>query len=151
MANAARIEAGEIQDHMPVIGSDGRPFGTVDKVEGEYIKLARSDDASGGRHRWVPLTLVAGLDGGQLRLSMPAAQAEEAALDTDEVMRRLALDPDAAAAFGQHTDDEPHGSRAQAHGGPKGQREHGQSGSISGNQGGPGGQTSFGVNTQRLK
>ena len=47
-------------------------------------------------------------------------------------------------ASGQPTDEAPHGSRAHAHG-PKGERQHGQSGSVSGNRGGPPGQTSFGV------
>jgi hypothetical protein len=149
MVNAARAEQGEIQGHMPVVGSDGRPVGTVDHLDGDFIKLTRSDDASGGRHRWLPRSLVAGLDGGQVRLSVPAAQAEDAALDEDEAQRRMTLDPDGRREFGQPENGGPHGSRAHAHGGPKGQREHGQSGSISGNQSGPPGETSFGVNTQR--
>jgi hypothetical protein len=142
MADAARIARGEIQDHMPVTGSDGRPLGTVDRVEGDFIKLMRNDPNAGGGHHWLPLSTVAGLDGGVVRLSMPAAQAESAWLDEAEVARRLTLDPDAAAAFGRPDDGMPHGSRAHAHGGPKGQREHGQSGQAPG----PPGQTSFGVN-----
>jgi hypothetical protein len=120
MANAESIAAGEIEDHMPVIGSDGRAVGTVDHLEGRFIKLMRSDDASGGRHRWMPRSLVVGVEGGQARLSMPAAQAEEAMLDEDEVQRRLSLDPDGGREFGQSPDGAPHGSRAHAHGGPKG-------------------------------
>lgn len=142
MANASQIARGQIGDHMPVVGSDGKPFGTVDRVEGEFIKLARNSPESGEGHRYLPLSTVAGLDGGLVRLSMPATQAGEACLSEGEVAQRLALDPDAAAAFGRPTDDEPHGSRAHAHGGPKGQREHGQSGQAPG----PPGQTSFGVN-----
>jgi hypothetical protein len=142
MANAARIARGEIQDHMPVTGSDGRPLGTVDRVEGDFIKLMRNDPNVGGGHHWLPLSTVAGLDGGVVRLSMPAAQAESAWLDEAEVARRLTLDPNAGAAFGRPDDGAPHGSRAHAHGGPKGEREHGQSGQAPG----PAGQTSFGVN-----
>lgn len=152
MFGTPRSEHAEIQEQMPVVGSDGRPVGSVDHLDGDFIKLTRSDDASGGRHRWIPRTLVAGLDGGLVRLSVPAAQAEAAALDEDEAQRRMTLDPDGRREFGQPDDGGgPHGSRAHAHGGPKGKREHGQSGSISGNQGGPPGETSFGVNTQRLK
>ena len=120
MANADRLAHGEIPEQTPVVGSDGRPVGTVDRVEGDHIKLKRGDD---GQHRWLPLTTVAGLDGGLVRLSLPAAQAADAMLDEAELARRMALDPDAGAAFGRPDDSGPHGSRAKAHG-PKGQPEH---------------------------
>ena len=144
MANASGLARGEIGDHMPVVGSDRQPFGTVDRVEGEFIKLARNSPESGEGHRYLPLSTVAGLEGGLVRLSMPAAQAAAACITEAEMAQRLALDPDAAASLGRPTDDAPHGSRAHAHGGPKGQREHGQSGQAPG----PPGQTSFGVNRQ---
>ncbi|MFC7541504.1 DUF2171 domain-containing protein [Siccirubricoccus deserti] len=68
MANAADLAHGEIPDHTPIIGSDGRPVGAADGIEGEYIKLMRGED---GQHRWLPRKLVAGLEGGQVRLSCP--------------------------------------------------------------------------------
>ena len=98
MVDAARLAQGEIQDHMPVVGSDGRHLGTVDRVEGDFIKLTRAEEAPGGRHRWLPLSTVAGLDGGLVRLSPPAAQAEQSCLTEGEVADRLSLDPDAAAS-----------------------------------------------------
>ncbi|WP_149539203.1 DUF2171 domain-containing protein [Siccirubricoccus phaeus] len=146
MANAQRLERGEIPDHAPVVGSDGRPVGMVDRVEGEYLKLMRGE---AGEHRWLPRSTVAGLEGGLVRLSLPALQAPAAMLGEAEVAGRLASDPDAGPAFGRPEDDAPHGSRAHAHGGPKGKRQHGQSGSVSGNRGGPPGQTSFGVSPNR--
>jgi hypothetical protein len=120
MANAADLAHGEIPDHTPIIGSDGRPVGAVDGVEGEYIKLMRGED---GQHRWLPRSLVTGLEGGLVRLSLPAAQAKDAMVEEAELARRLALDPDAGAAFGRPDDSGPHGSRAQAHG-PKGSPNH---------------------------
>ncbi|HEY8613559.1 MAG TPA: DUF2171 domain-containing protein [Roseomonas sp.] len=129
MVNAAKLAAGEIQDHMPVIGSDGEPFGMVDHVEGEFIKLAKSDPASGGVHRYIPLTTVAGLDGGVVRLSMPAEQAKQACVSEAEMQQRLSLDPDAKTQLGQEQDG-PHGSRAKAQGG-KGEREHRSAGQAS--------------------
>ena len=80
MADAAKLDRGQIQDHMPVVGSDGRHVGIVDKVEGDWIKLAKDDPQRPGEeeHRYVPLSTVAGLDGGMVRLSMPAAQIGEA-------------------------------------------------------------------------
>lgn len=116
MANASDLAHGEIPDHTPIVGSDGRPVGAVDGVEGDYIKLMR-DEA--GQHRWLPRKLVAGLEGGLIRLSMPAAQAAEAMVGEAELSRAQSLDPDAGAAFGRPDDSGPHGSRAQAHG-PKG-------------------------------
>jgi len=144
MVNAAKIAKGEIQDHMPVVGSDGRPFGTVDHVQGDYIKLTRSDPASGGEHRYIPCSTVAGLDGGVVRLSMPAEQMQQACLSEAEMRERVSRGPDAGAPFGEAKEDGPHGSRAHAHGGPKGKREHGTSGQASG----PGGQLSFGADNK---
>lgn len=140
MANAAHIEKGQIQDHMPVVGSDGRPFGTVDHLAGDYIKLSRNDPQAGGIHRYLPLSLVVGLEGGVVRLSMPVAQVQQACLTEEEVRNRISLDPDEGARFGQPHDDAPHGSRGKAHG-AKGERQHGTSGQAPG----PGGRLSFGA------
>ncbi|MBP0445984.1 DUF2171 domain-containing protein [Roseomonas sp. SSH11] len=129
MANAADMAAGKIPDHTPVVGSDGQHFGTVDSVEGEYIKLTKTDPASGGVHRYIPRSLVAGLEGGVVRLSMPAEKAREASIDEAEMQQRLSLDPDAKTQLGQETDG-PHGSRAKAQGG-KGEREHRSPGAAS--------------------
>ena len=38
-------------EHMEIKGSDGQHIGTVDRVEGNRIKLTKSDQASGGQHR----------------------------------------------------------------------------------------------------
>ena len=67
-----------IREHMQVIGADGVPVGTVDKVEGGRIKLTR--DASGeghhaGHHHFVPGNLVAEVEGDTVRLSANAAVA----------------------------------------------------------------------------
>ena len=142
MVNAAKLDRGQIQDHMPVVGSDGRNVGIVDKVEGDWIKLTKDDPQSETEgHRYVPLSTVAGLDGGMVRLSMPAAQAQ-AAMETDESMeQKRALRLEEGHGPGQVEPDGPHGSRGAKHGGPKGQREHGMSGQAPG----PPGQTSFGV------
>lgn len=60
----------DIQEHMEVIGADGGHVGTVDKVEGGRIKLTKSDRDSGGQHHYLPLGLVADVDGGRVRMSM---------------------------------------------------------------------------------
>jgi hypothetical protein len=37
----------EIHEHMKVIGKDGVPVGTVDRVEGDRIKLTKKDSPEG--------------------------------------------------------------------------------------------------------
>ena len=68
------IEAGNIREHMEVIGADGVHLGTVDHVDGDRIKLTRED--SGDRqHHYVSLGLVADIEGEVVRLSASAANA----------------------------------------------------------------------------
>ena len=40
----------QIKEHMEVIGADGVHIGTVDKVEGNRIKLTKADSGE-GKHR----------------------------------------------------------------------------------------------------
>jgi hypothetical protein len=64
-----------IREHMKVIGSDRQPVGTVDHVEGERIKLARSDPQAQGRHHYIPADWVDRIDGDQVCLRQKAAEA----------------------------------------------------------------------------
>lgn len=48
-----------IQEHMAVVGADGEHVGTVDKVEGDRIKLTREDPTARGQHHYIPLSWVA--------------------------------------------------------------------------------------------
>jgi hypothetical protein len=70
-------DASEIREHMEVIGSDGAHVGTVDHMEDGRIKLTRSDPSSGGRHHYLRLEEVAGVEGDKVRLSSDAARARE--------------------------------------------------------------------------
>jgi hypothetical protein len=70
MTNAASI-----REHMEVIGADGVHVGTIDKVEGQRIKLTKRDSGEGahrGHHHYIPLSLVAEVEGQQVRLSANA-------------------------------------------------------------------------------
>lgn len=61
-----------IREHMEVIGADGVHVGTVDKVEGERIKLTRQDSGMGdhkGHHHYISIGLVADVEGDKVRLS----------------------------------------------------------------------------------
>ena len=63
-----------IREHMEVIGADGVHLGTVDRVEGERIKLTRADSgiAHTDHHHFIPRGLVAEVEGDRVRLSANA-------------------------------------------------------------------------------
>jgi hypothetical protein len=64
-----------IREHMEVIGADGVHVGTVDRLEGDRIKLAKKDSGQGsheGHHHYISTALVADTDGGRVRLSANA-------------------------------------------------------------------------------
>ena len=67
-----------IREHMEVIGADGVHLGTVDKVDGDRIKLTKADSGAGsheGHHHYISVGLVAEVEGDQVRLSATAANA----------------------------------------------------------------------------
>ena len=64
-----------IREHMEVIGADGVHIGTVDRLEGNRIKLTKKDSGEGshaGHHHYVPMALVADIEGEKVRLSANA-------------------------------------------------------------------------------
>ncbi|MBB5711550.1 DUF2171 domain-containing protein [Sphingomonas sp. IC-56] len=74
-------DATAIREHMEVIGADGVHVGTVDKVEGDRIKLTKKDSGAQiegaeqsheGHHHFISLGLVADVEGDQVRLSANA-------------------------------------------------------------------------------
>ena len=67
------VDPSTIRAHMPVVGSDGAHVGTVDAVEGDRIKLTRTDSRDGSHH-YLPLTQVDHVDT-QVHLSVPAISA----------------------------------------------------------------------------
>jgi hypothetical protein len=69
------VDVSSIREHMEVVGADGGHVGTVDKVDGERIKLTKDDRGAGGQHHYVPLTMVADVEANAVRLSMKAELA----------------------------------------------------------------------------
>jgi hypothetical protein len=68
----------EIKEHMEVIGADGVHVGTVDKIEGNRIKLTKKDSGEGshkGHHHYIDRGLVAGVERDKVRLSATGAVA----------------------------------------------------------------------------
>ena len=72
----------QIRPHMDVIGADGVHVGTVDKVEGDRIKLTKKDSGAqvegaeggthSGHHHFISTGLVADVEGDKVRLSANA-------------------------------------------------------------------------------
>ena len=65
----------KIKEHMEVIGADGVHVGTVNRVEGDKIKLTKKDGGEGshrGYHHTIPMALVAEVEGNKVRLSANA-------------------------------------------------------------------------------
>lgn len=65
-------DTSKIREHMEVIGADGVHVGTVDRIEGERIKLTKLDSGQGahkGHHHYIPSSLIAEVEGNNVRLS----------------------------------------------------------------------------------
>ena len=68
----------DIAEHASVVGSDGGHVGTVDKVEGDRIKLTKNDDpdGSGAHHHYIPISNVASVQNGEVKLTVTASDAK---------------------------------------------------------------------------
>ena len=65
----------DVKEGMEVIGADGGHLGTVDRIDGDRIKLTNKDSGQGsheGHHHYLSRGLVAGVEGDQVRLSANA-------------------------------------------------------------------------------
>jgi hypothetical protein len=66
----------DVREHMEIIGADGVHVGTVDKIEGDRIKMTKKDSGShSDHHHYIPAGLIAGIEGNQVRLSATGANA----------------------------------------------------------------------------
>lgn len=96
----------EVREHMEIVGADGIHVGTVDKVEGNRIKMTKPDSGShSGHHHYISGGLVATVEGDRVRLSANADAAilleEEKSgqgiFDSGSTMRKVVIGAVAAA------------------------------------------------------
>lgn len=82
------VEASQIREHLVVHakgagtmqGAPGAHIGTIDRVEGSYIKITEKDSYD-GRHHWFPLTWVESIDENAVYLDRTAEKAIAEFLD----------------------------------------------------------------------
>jgi hypothetical protein len=70
----------DVKEGMEVIGADGVHIGTVDRIDGDRIKLTKKDSGFGGHeghHHDISRGLVADIEGDVVRLSANADVAVE--------------------------------------------------------------------------
>lgn len=70
----------DIKEGMEVIGADGVHVGTIDRIEGDRIKLTKADSGEGsheGHHHYLSRGLIADVEGDKVRLSANGAVAAE--------------------------------------------------------------------------
>ncbi|SEQ91785.1 hypothetical protein SAMN05216548_10914 [Faunimonas pinastri] len=70
-------DASEIREHMEVVGSDHQHVGKVDHMDGDRIKLAKTDPAAGGEHHFIHIDSVGGIEGDRVVLNRTAAEARD--------------------------------------------------------------------------
>ena len=74
------IDSSQIREHAEVVSADGMHIGTVDRVEGDRIKLTKKDSGAqiegatghSDHHHYLPIGLVAEVEGDKVRLSANA-------------------------------------------------------------------------------
>ena len=68
----ARLDQGG--EHMQVMDKNGEHVGTLDHLDGDRIKLTRSD-SSDGQHHYVPLSQVESMDNVAVHLNITREEA----------------------------------------------------------------------------
>jgi hypothetical protein len=68
---------GQIREHMEVVGNDDQHVGTVDKIAGDRIILAKSDPDSGGVHHSLSCSDIDRVEGDRVILDCTADRARD--------------------------------------------------------------------------
>ena len=80
---AKRQLLGQVREQMEVVGNDDERVGTVDKVAGDRVILAKSDPESGGVHHSISCADVGRVEGDRVILDCTAEQARKRWRDED--------------------------------------------------------------------
>lgn len=79
------IDTTQIKEHAEIISADGLHVGTVDRVEGNRIKLTKKDSGAGhqGHHHFIELDLVESVDENRVRLTAKSADVVASEEESD--------------------------------------------------------------------
>jgi hypothetical protein len=94
----------QVKEHMTVVGADSVRVGTVDKVEGDRIKLTEDSSSAGrhaGHHHFIPKGLIAAIEGNTVRLSSNASVA--VSLEEEENHQPLNVSTQASQPYREPT------------------------------------------------
>lgn len=95
------FEKWRIKEHMEVTDSEGRHLGTVDSIDGDRIKLTRSDSAD-GRHHYLDIDQI-----DRIAENRAWLKADVALSDSDGSAAAPAADRGGTQAYsGQHASPE---------------------------------------------
>ena len=72
---ARRQMLGQVREHMEVVASDDEHVGTVDRVAGDRLILAKSDPESGGVHHSLSCSEIDRIEGDRVILNINATEA----------------------------------------------------------------------------
>ena len=72
----ANYDPSAIKEHQKILGADGTHVGTVDHLDGERIKMSRSDSVD-GQHHYLSTGLIASVDEEGVHLSANGAEAAQ--------------------------------------------------------------------------
>ena len=65
-----------IKEHMEIAGKSGKHVGTVDEVEGDRIKLTKTD-SDDGRHHFIEMELVDRIEDNRIYLKVDEPTAQD--------------------------------------------------------------------------
>jgi hypothetical protein len=71
------VDTTKIQEHMAVVSSDDGHVGTVDHLDGQRIKLTRTDPEAQGVHHFIHVDSIEAIEDGEVRLNRTTAQAKD--------------------------------------------------------------------------
>ena len=69
------FEKMRIKEHMEITGKGGQHIGTVDEVDGDRIKMSRTD-SSDGKHHYIDFDLVDRIDDNRVYLKVDQPTAD---------------------------------------------------------------------------
>lgn len=72
-----------IKEHAEIVGSCGNHVGTVDGLEGDFIKLSKNDSED-GKHHYLPVAVIADIQDNKIVTLMNRTAALSLLQDTPE-------------------------------------------------------------------